>query len=277
LCRLLRRAYHGLPWPDDTPATLPPGSKALWVAADNNHPELGTLPGDFGFPPEALVLNAPKANPFGGTMLDEAEDLRHFEKHVERSGVQLVFVDTCLNATERSAYKPEDAVAFFKPLQEIAARRQVVLLCLTHLNANGTPLGRRIEAQGRVVIQLERPDPDGQPLRRKLHVTKSNCLYPAPLGVTMGNTGNGYDKTPPEPPEEGEGVRACPRLQECLEWLRDFLGPDDGRPLHKVRGAAEDKGFGGNTLYRAKEKLGVEEYWRQRKKYWKLATEDEDE
>jgi hypothetical protein len=278
---LLRRAYHALPWPDGTPATLPKGSKALWVAADNNHPELGTLPGAFGFPPEALVLNTEKANPFGGTMLDLPEEVRRFERNVKLAGVQLAFIDTCLNATERSAHKPEDAVAFFKPLQEIAARLGVVLLALTHLNAEGAPLGRRIVAQGRVVMQLERPDPEGQPRRRKLHVTKSHSLYPPPLGVTMEACGNQYDDRPPAPPEKDAGDKDAPRLAEAVEWLGKYLKPGQEYPLFTVRRAAEDKCINVRTLYRAKEKLHIEELKREGnpkyKVWWSLPATDEEQ
>src|SRR5262245_12901734 len=48
-CDLARRVYHGLCWPDGSPATLPKGSTTLWVASDNQHAELGTLPTVFGF------------------------------------------------------------------------------------------------------------------------------------------------------------------------------------------------------------------------------------
>jgi hypothetical protein len=274
---LLRRVYHALPWPDGRPATLPKGSRALWVAADNQHPELGSLPGAFGFPPEALVLNATKANPLGGTMLDSPEEVAAFERHIALSGAPLVFIDTSLNATERSAHKPEDAVAFFKPLQEISARRGVVMLALTHLNAEGAPLGRRIVAQARVVMQLERPDPEGQPHRRKLHVTKSNCLPPPPLGVTMGAAGNEYDDKPPCPPEKDAGDRDAPRTAEAAKWLRDRLGASGEMAVYKVREAAEAQSFQTGTLYRAKERLGIEEFVRQGKKWWKLpATEGEE-
>ena len=50
-------------------------------------------------------------------------------------------------------------------------------------------------------MQLEKPDPE-QPHRRKLYVVKSNGLYPAPLGVTMGEQGNEYDLNPPSEPEQ---------------------------------------------------------------------------
>src|SRR5262249_16888924 len=78
---LLRRIHLGLPWPDGTLHNLK-GRVVLWVAADNQHAELASLPGQFGFPPEALVLNAPRKAPFGGTMLDDPEDLKDFEARI---------------------------------------------------------------------------------------------------------------------------------------------------------------------------------------------------
>src|SRR5262249_43175613 len=155
----------------------------------------------FGFPPEALFLNAPRRNPFTGTMLDAAEDLEEFEARILRVKPALVVIDTTLNATDRTSHKPEDAKAFYKPLQEIAQRTRTALLGLTHLNLVGKPLGRRVLGQSRVVLQLEQPDPEGQPNRRKLYVVKSNSLCPQALGVTMGDEGNEYDTSPPERPD----------------------------------------------------------------------------
>lgn len=271
---LLRRLSMGLPWPDGKPMELPKGSVCLWVPADNHHAELGTLPKDFEFPMEFLYLNATKRNPFMGTMLDSAEDLRDFEARINRVRPAIVFIDTSLNATDRSAHKPEDAKAFFKPLQEIAARTQTAIMCVTHLNAAGKPLGRRIEGQGRVVIMLERPDPEGQPNRRKLYVRKSNQLYPPPLGVTMGTHGNEYDTVPPEAPGGSEGGSAAGRpshLEEDCEWLRTYLesGP---RRVSYTRDDAEQAGIAAKRLYRAKESLGVEEYTSEGKKWWRLPT-----
>src|SRR5262245_3093504 len=66
---LARRIYHAKPWPDGRPPTFPVSSKVLWVAADNQHAELASLPGAFGFPPEALVLNTTTTDIYGGTEL----------------------------------------------------------------------------------------------------------------------------------------------------------------------------------------------------------------
>src|SRR5262249_13965363 len=119
---LARRIYHGLPWPDGTPATLPKGSTTLWVPSDNQHGELASLPTAFGFPPEALYLNAPASQPFGGTALDYLEDLRAFEARIKRVKPGLVIINTINNTTDRATHKAEEAKRFFVPLQQIAAR-----------------------------------------------------------------------------------------------------------------------------------------------------------
>lgn len=268
---LARRVYHNLPWPDDQAPTCSPKSPVLWVAADNQHPELGTLPQQFGFPPEALYLNAPKANPFGGTMLDALEDLKDFEDRIKRVRPALVFIDTSLNATDRTAHKPEDAKAFFVPLQRIAQRTQSAIVCVTHTNASGKPLGRRITGQGRVVIQLERPDPDGQPDRRKLWVTKTNSITPPALGVTMGTTGNEYDGQPPVAPDGEQSFAQKSKVSECATWLREqFTAGVRAVRVAEIRDRAEQKGFSTRALYTAKEVVGLIEEVIRGKKWWNL-------
>jgi hypothetical protein len=271
---LVRRIYHGLPWPDGSPATFPPGSRTLWVAADCQYRELTRLSQEFGIPPSAMVLNAPKSNPFGGTMLDSEEDLKDFEARIARVKPALVLVDTTLKATDRTAHKPEDAKAFFKPIQEIAQRQQVLIIGVTHLNADGKPLGRRIEGSARVTIMMECPDPEGQPNRRKLYVKKSHSLYPSPLGVTMGDKGNEYDDTPPASPNEGPASKKNSRSREIIDWLRDYLAAAPAK-VQEVRAAAEGKGISSATLYKAKNTMPIAEYEQEGKKWWRLTTNDE--
>lgn len=284
---LARRVYRGLPWPDGADPTCAHNGTVLWVAADNQHAELGTLPGTFNFPPEALYLNAPKSNPFGGTMLDSPIDTKDFEARIARLRPSLVFIDTSLNATDRSAHKPEDAKAFFVPLQKIALRQQAAIICVTHTNAAGKPLGRRITGQGRLVIQLSKPDPDGQPNRRKLWVTKSHSAFPEPLGVTMGDSGNEYDLNPPADVAEGfaPGPRRGPgfaskRVEECREWLSEQLF-NGQRRVSQLRSEAEISGFSSKTLYAAVTVMMNDEELKmeliQGRQWWRLTTPDEKE
>lgn len=271
---LARRVANGLPWPDGKPQTFPEGSRVLWVPADNQHPELGSLPGDFGFLPTLLYLNTTKRNPFGGTMLDDPSDLKDFEARIARIKPALVFIDTSLNATDKTAHKPEDAKAFFKPLQELAARQQVVMVCVTHLNAAGKPLGRRVEGQGRVVIMLAKPDPE-QEFRRRLWVKKSNSLLPPVLGVTMGTHGNEYDNNPPDfVPEETTKKGPPPaKVRAAQEWLSAELeqGPAQVGPLRRKW---ETAGHSTSTMYRARDAIGAEEFEAEGRKWWRLTAID---
>src|SRR5262249_43079153 len=157
----------------------------------------------------------------------------------------------------RTSHRPEDAQAFFAPLRAIAARQQCLLLCCTHTNVLGEPLGRRIQGQGRVVLSLSEPDPVGQPKRRKLEVIKSNALKPRALGVTMGDNGNTYDLTPPEaPPKEDDGGDRESCLEADTDWLADFLA-DGSKLLTEIRKAAKKDGISSPRLYRARDQLPI--------------------
>ncbi len=208
-------------------------------------------------------------------MLDSAEDLADFESRIKRHNPVLVFVDTSLNATDRSSHKPEDAKAFFVPLQQIAARCQTAIVCVTHLNAGGKPLGRRIMGQGRLVMQIEKPDPS-QETRRKLYVVKSNSLFPPALGVTLGSEGNDYDLNPPESAEGTTREGLSSKTQEAMEWLADFLagGPKSaGNTVNE----AEKAGITKPTLFRAKDNLGIVSSGPKGQVQWELASNNETE
>lgn len=264
---LARRIYHSAPWPDGKPMSIPAGSRVLWVASDNQHPQLTEICKEMDIPPEAIVLNSVASNPFGGTMLDDKADLARFEERIQRVRPAAVFIDTTVNATDRGCTKPEDAKAFFVPLMQIAQRAPwCAIVCVTHLNTAGKALGLRIRGQCRVVIHLSAPDPEGQPARRRLWVDKSMAKHPPPLGVTMGNDGNTYDD---QPPEAAEGNTPAPRADKTGGWLREKLkeGP---RKVAELISAADEGGISRGSLYRARERLGVEEYELEGRKYWEV-------
>src|SRR5262249_45065609 len=104
----------------------------------------------------------------------------------------------------------------------IARRRSTAVLCLTHLNAAGQFLGRRVMEKVRTAIRMEHYDRDP---KRRLEVVKTNAQMPAALGLTMGESGNEYDDQPPEPPEENGGRPAgrSARQRECDDWLKAEL------------------------------------------------------
>lgn len=271
---LCRRIYLNLPWPDGQAMNLPPGSSTLWVPADNNHAELADVPGNFGFVPEAIYLNTSKSDLYGGTELTTAEQLGRFEFHIRCVRPALVIIDTITNTSDYKSHDTSDAKKQYKPLQEIAKRTGTPIVCVTHLNAAGKTVGRRADEKVRTAIRLERPDPEGQPNRRKLWVTKSNSLVPAPLGITMGAEGNEYDLDPPQAPDDpkvfvGPGGATTERLAEAMEWLREQLQCEPVR-VSDLRRGAEAAGFSTKTLYKARDRAGAYEIEAEGRKYWQL-------
>jgi putative DNA primase/helicase len=259
---LHRRLYNGYPWPDGTVTTnISDQPRFLWVVADDQYREMCEIPDAFGIPDECIFVNAMASDPFSGTSLQTAEELADLEERIARIRPTLVLIDTITNTSDAKSQDSSDAKKQYKPLQGIATRCQVPILCVTHLNSGGKVLGRRAVEKVRVVIQLEQPDPESQEHRRKLWVSKTKALKPPALGITMGECGNEYDTKPPEKPEEGrvEGHKKGPvptKLRDCMDWLATRI---NGQPVRvsQLRDAAETEGFGSTILYRAKDQLGI--------------------
>jgi phage/plasmid primase-like uncharacterized protein len=271
---LIRRIRHGLPWPDGRPMTLPPDARVLWVVSDNNHDELVSLCKAFGIVSN-VFLNATKADPYGGTTLDLKEELEQLEARIHAVRPALVIIDTVGNATDKDLCRQEEAKAFFQPLQVIARRTAITFLCLAHLNMAGGVVGRRTLEKVRVAIRMDCPDEEGQPNRRRLEVLKSNSKKPAALGITMGDQGNEYDTNPPQKPDQPVGGRPPAKIQECVEWLSEYLDKTPKR-VSKIISEGGQKGFSKGTIYRARDVLEAEEYEdAEDKKWWRLTSNNE--
>lgn len=279
---LHRRIHLGLCWPDGSPIDLPRDSRFLWVAADNQWQEIATIPAEFGIPDDLVILNATIADPFAGTSLQTEEELADLEARIARVRPVLTVIDTITNTADYKSQDSSDAKRQYKPLQEIASRLRTTILCTTHLNVEGKVLGRRAVEKVRVVVHMACPDPDTQPNRRRLWVSKSKAIRPAPLGVTMGDGGNEYDDAPPEAPDPGKrraGVqdgRIPKKLNECMVWLRGLLADGQRHRVKEVRDAAEVAEFSPTTLYAARDGLGVEEVadGLRNYKFWSLVGPD---
>jgi hypothetical protein len=182
-----------MPWPDGSSPTLDRGSKVLWMACDGQWGEIAQFPEQFGIPSDAIFLNSWDDDPTEGTTLDDGKHFKSLEDRINRTGVQLVFIDTVMNSTKHNTMRPEDGIKYFKPLAEIAQKTNTTIILVTHLSAGGEALGRRIVGQCRQMLSLERVD--GEPVTsnlRKLFVSKSNSVIPPELEVRMGNNGNEY-------------------------------------------------------------------------------------
>jgi hypothetical protein len=272
---LIRRVRHRLPWPDGQAMTLAADALSLWVLADNHHDEMVDLCRDFQIG-ELVRINAWKDNPYGGVTLETADDLNDLDARMRLLKPAMVIVDTVGNATDRNLGRQEDAKAFYFPLQVLARRHRCAVICLTHLNADGKFLGRRVLEKVRVALRMERPDPGEE--RRRIEVHKSNSKKPAALGVTMGDVGNDYDHEPPEAPadEPGTGASGPSKTGKAVAWLRDYLSRGPKR-VSITRDDAESEDISSALLYRAKATLEVEEVKMEGYKWWQLPNTGENQ
>jgi hypothetical protein len=270
---LLRRIRHGKGWPDGAAIEIPADALSLWVVSDNHHDEMVTLSQSFGIV-DSIRLNAYKSDPYGGVCLEEKQDLKDLEARVAILRPLFVVIDTVGNATDKNLCKQEDAKSFYFPLQIMARRYRTAILCLTHLNADGHFLGRRVMEKVRVAIRMEQPDEDSN--RRRLEVVKSNSQRPHVLGVTMGDEANEYDTNPPPRADAQERRAPGPppeKVKEAVAWLSEWLKGGPQR-VSKTRTEAELRGYSAGTIYRAKEVLAVEEFEAETKKWWQLKAKE---
>jgi hypothetical protein len=267
---ILRRARHHLPWPDGAAMTLPADALALWVVSDNHHDEMVTLARDFDVAAN-IRINAARTDPYGGVTLETVDDYCELEARVKAVQPAIVVIDTVGNATDKNLSRQEDAKAFYQPLQILARRYRCAVLCLTHLNATGQFLGRRVLEKVRVALRMEHYDGNE---KRRFEVHKTNSRRPAPLGLTMGDRGNEYDNDPPEPPDPEAGkFGPSAHVQEAIEWLRGRLASGARRVSH-LRDEAKDADISAGCLYRAKELARIREYDSEGKKWWALTSDD---
>ena len=274
---LVRRVRNVRAWPDGTKVEGDlPRWVALWVVSDNHHDEMVSLCDAFGIS-DCVKINATPSDPYGGVTLDAAEDFAALEKRVKAVKPLFVVVDTVGNATDLNLGRQEDAKAFYQPLQLIARRQVTALMALTHLNANGKVLGRRALEKVRTCVRLSGDEDKASP-RRRLEVTKSNSLKPAALGLTMSETGNEYDDSPPPSPEDqATGAQESRKGDDAADTFAKALRKHVEKTAIRVGEAielAEKRGYGASTAYRAKAILALEEVSEGRCKWWRLPLKD---
>jgi hypothetical protein len=273
---LARRLRFALPWPDNQTNNLPAGSRTLWIQGDRNFAEMLQAARDFGLPDDAVVLGSSPDDPTASLDLDDPATLAAIGDRIVAAGVALVVIDTVGMTTARNLSKPEDARDFFAPIIELAHKTATPFLGLTHLSKDKDPLGRRIVEKARVVMMMTQPDPEGHRDRRRLWVSKTAVHKPPALGVTMGDAGNDYDSNPPNEPEPTPRKRGPnpEKLEACKKWLTKQLTPNPVR-VADIRSDADKAEFSADTLYKAKDALGAEEYTVDRRKWWKLPAVDD--
>jgi hypothetical protein len=231
---LAKRVYRGESWPDGQKATFDEGRKSLWVCGDRHQDELRDLALAYGLPLEAVLLNADPETPYGGVVLDDAETIDALRERVAIDRPGLVFIDTTWRATRRKLSREDEVNMLMDPIVAIAQDHDVAIVANMHQSKDGETLGRRLEGLARAVIKLSKPDPDGQPARRKLWVDRANFLEPPPLGATIRDGGCDFDSKPPEEPPLTPRGRPPKETEKAVNFLIEKLSKGDRKQCELI-------------------------------------------
>lgn len=228
---LTHRLWFKIDWPDGEENTFPAETLTIWVMADNNQPETGQAAMDLGLPPRAILLNTGKSKALEVPILDDPDFISRLRRWIERSGALVVFIDTVTFATSASLSKQDEVARVFTPLSRLAVEMNVAIVCLAHLNSNGGVFGKRLTGLARSVVTLTYPDPEGEPTRRKIEVTKSATKKPPAMGLTFHDNKVTYDFDPPVDPEKEE-----------LKAIKEEKAARRGRPPKECQACGEALG-----------------------------------
>lgn len=232
---LHRRIHLGMEWPDSTPPNLDYiGSRSLWICADGNHNEIPFMLEAYGVPLDSVVFPAPPENPFLNTLLDAEESQAAIRRCIAAVKPAFVVVDSLTTATGDDLCAVKDLhklkLLFHTWTQDFNCT--VILIC--HLSKEGSIFGRHTGAFARSIIDLNCPDPVSNYQRLSMAVTKSFAAKPAPLGVTMADSGNTYDTNPPDRVVNGKTVEfkvktPASLVDEGREMIVEALEDTDGQ------------------------------------------------
>jgi len=277
---LAARLWRGQDWPDGTANEHPAQSTSLWIPFDNHLSQLTGAAKNFGIPLHAIYLGTEPNNHQEPLSIDSDKGLELLQTYLANLKPKLAFIDTITYGTSRKTNQADEAAAVFVPLMRIARETGVAIVMMSHLSAQGEPLGRRIKGACRTVITLDECDPENEPGRLRVQVTKSGWKKPAPLGATANDLGFTFDDSPPVKPGAGHPLprsgRPPVKLTACTKWLRNQLAIGPQR-VSQLRTDAEKAGFASQTLYDARGWLGVEEFETDGRMYWRLKLEESDD
>ncbi len=211
--------------------------------------------------------------------LDDPSTLPFVRLTCERECVKLVVVDSLrsgMTGDENSSEFGEKLGAWSALARDLNIPFVIVHHARKALGDRQMSLDRlrgssAIAALARAVIAIDQPDETTDRLRvRQIENNLGRLANPFGLEITE----NGCDPAPVPYAPRGDVKQA-----EAEEWLRDVLrrGPVNSG---EVRGRAEEEGIARNTLYRAREAIGVRELpdpKNGRKRSWALPASPDDE
>jgi len=268
---LAARIIHGLGFPDGSPVARP-GANVIYVDAEAVPQILNERALNYGIDRSKLFMMVGEP----GEMIDLGQQSYQdrLKEMVAMLEPELIILDSLSSIHSSGQNNVEDVRALIGFLTRLVNWACCGMLLVHHIRkpASGGQsmmnfdLGMEdlsgsgyITQQARVVMGLRvvqtgpKFDPNGA---RELKVLKSNLsAYPDPLGFQFeplhpAGVRLKWDVKPPKP------FRERTQLDECQEWLEDFLkSHSDGVKPREVVEAGKDEGLSRPMIYRARAEL----------------------
>lgn len=280
---MIARVTTGAGWPDHPEDRTAPGGVVLLSAeddpADTIRPRLDAAGADVS---RVVVLTAVMKRDADGRVLQKgfslADDLSALEKAI--AGVpdcRMVVMDpvSCYLGTDADSHKNSDVRALLAPLSELASRRGIAVVAVTHLRKGEGPAMYRsmgslaFVAAARAVFLVCKDTESDQSGRTRLFLPVKNNIGNDSDGLAYSlesmHSPNGQPIVAwsPDPVKKSADEVLSSRqggkdgaLDGAKEWLRGALeeGP---RPANELYPAARKDGIAKSTLNRAKAALGI--------------------
>lgn len=292
------RVSTGKPWPDDPNVTTKVGSVIIMSIeddlADTVVPRLNAAGADRS---RIIAMSSVKCVETGKIkerIFNLETDIPRLAEAIERTpNVRLVVIDPVSAFTGKTdSHKNTDVRSMLAPLQDLAAKHRVAVVCVTHLNKNaaGPVMYRSIgsiayNAAARAVWGVVK---DQKEANRRLFLPVKNNLAPDGHGLAYRLTDSdirgvarvAWDSVPVDVPAEEafgapHGGSRSPR-NEAEDFLRDLLAEGPVSATDAIS-EAESNGITEKTLRRAakainvqKRKVGMKGGWE-----WSLSSAGE--
>ncbi|MBN2582578.1 MAG: AAA family ATPase [Planctomycetes bacterium] len=275
------RVSTGVGWPDAPNVPFEPGDVVLLSAeddvADTIRPRLDAAGADVA---RIVAINAVRAPDKQGKVSARPVDLSQDVEYVEAAIGQLakpklVVVDPIsAYMGETDSHNNAETRARLAKLADLAVRRQVAVVCVSHLNKGaGRSAVYRVTgslgfvAAARTVWSVSRDEHDHErrlmlPIKNNLARDTDGLAYSlyAPEGIATPRVA-WEDETVAMIADDvlnaGDDERSKTAVEQAAEWLRETLAARPVTPADVIT-RAQEAGYSESTVQRAKRRAGVE-------------------
>lgn len=262
-------------WPDLTPFTGNPG-KVLWVETESAQVLNLERAEKWKLPIEHIIT--PLDSPLDNVSLDDEKHCKAVLQKAMLPDVRLIVVDSLSGGTRKESKSSSEMMIVGSFLADLAKFTGKPVIVSHHLNKNrnGSDLvtldrvrdSSAIVQLARIVWAIDTPDTE-KPEAKRLYCIKNNLAkFPAPLGFEINDTGLRFTEVPQQPKRQEKQLdRACGIIEKILTEHGKVSQAEIIEAMNEAR-------ISSDTMYRAKEKLGVFSHKIGDKWYWSFPQKE---